>query len=174
MVIKIMISELFVFYNCEHIVYLFPFLILLPPGWGWDLFDGMMMVGFVQHCDGVDGVETSGVTTQLSPLPPGHTFSIPPYLFIPNYIFIPNYFFLPPRPYPQHTTLPFHTRLYFFLPPGHTIAYPALSYSIIPDYIFPSLGPYLTLLVYIWKWLSRLCEPLHANFNNKIEQILMQ
>ena len=55
-----------------------------PPLMGLDLFDGMMMVGFARQCDGVDGVETSRVTTQLSPSSPGAIPSRIPHLFIPQ------------------------------------------------------------------------------------------
>ena len=63
----------------------------IPSWWFWhswlillDLFDGMMMVGFARQCDGVDGVETSRVTTQLSPSSPGAIPSRIPHLFIPQ------------------------------------------------------------------------------------------
>ena len=55
-----------------------------PPLMGLDLFDGMMMVGFARQCDGVDGVETSRVTTQLSPSSPGAIPARIPHLFIPQ------------------------------------------------------------------------------------------
>ena len=45
----------------------------------------------------------------------------------------------PPGPYhpciPPYLFIPYHTRLYFFLPPGHTIQYPMFPYTIIPDCI---------------------------------------
>ena len=40
-----------------------------------------------------------------------------------------------PGPYPQHTTLPFHTRLDFFIPPSYAIQYPSIPYRIIPNLI---------------------------------------